>query len=182
MESVIIGNLILLWIIVSLNFLLTLALVKNANSQSRNMRGRLETLQKGEELPGFELQNINNQTISLLDFKNKSLTIVFVSPNCRPCKEYIPKLQELDSSISNRPLLIISLGDTEATKELIGELEFVNPVLSVPDDEAENFNRSFKVPGTPSYYFVDKRHRIKSGGFFTPDWYDLILQWSNEEN
>lgn len=48
----------------------------------------------GDRAPDFTLKTIDGDTVSLSDFRGKTVLIVFTSVNCRECEEQMPYLIE----------------------------------------------------------------------------------------
>ena len=110
-----------------------------------------QKLQPGDQAPDFSLKNIDNQTVSLSDFKGKPVAIIFI---CNHCPYVIPKMDE------------------------IAELQEVATVICInpngPDyDESESFENMQKIAKEKGYkfYLVDETQEIAKsyGAVCTPD-------------
>jgi len=70
---------------------------------------KLKPLAYGQPAPNFTLPDINNNSISLSDFKNKIVLIDFWASWCKPCRIENPKLVKLHNQYSNQNFEIISI-------------------------------------------------------------------------
>lgn len=182
MDNLIIASNILLWVVVLLNLLLTLGLIRWANTlQSKPRKPEVDMLQPREALPDFSLNTIDGKVHSLANYSDRWLTLVFVSPTCLPCRQKMPVLRNLYSSIRKKggELILVSIGETDQSTDFIKEfgMEALTVLLT---DRRSDFMGDYKVIGTPSYYVVDRLHKIESGGFFDEDWERLVSDWTKE--
>ena len=70
---------------------------------------KLKPLAYGQPAPNFTLPDINNNSISLSDFRNKIVLIDFWASWCKPCRIENPKLVKLYNQYSNQNFEIISI-------------------------------------------------------------------------
>jgi peroxiredoxin len=178
MESILVTSMIVLWATVLFNLFLTLALVRRVNMMPNAERIEpVEMLPKGETIPNFSAQTSNGSLITLADYQDKFLAIVFVSPDCSICKEHMGKIQEIypQAQRIGVEIMVISLSDSMFTREYAEELKFTAPILSVSINASNKLRKDLKIPGTPSYYLVDKQHKIVGSGIVDKNWEQLVL-------
>ncbi|MBZ0317899.1 MAG: redoxin domain-containing protein [Anaerolineae bacterium] len=170
-------NLLLIWMVLLLNFLLTLALIRRFSSDPRTKPS--EILSVGVQAPEFELQDLYGSRITKSSFSGRALALVFVSPQCAPCKEHMPKLDALypKAKRSGIELLVVSISDAEKTQLYVKELNFKSPVAFLPDHPKNTLPADYKLPGTPSYYLLDDRGKIQGGGLLDYGWEQITDAW-----
>ncbi len=178
METILLISSVLLWVILIFNLLVTFALVKKINQFSYPDK-QLDLLENGQTAPDFTAETLDGNKVGLNDYKDE-LALVFVSPNCSPCKDEMPRLDALypKARRAGVELSIVSLADADSTRSYIRELGFKAPVLVAPRGQ-NSLSEHYKVPGTPSYYVIDKNHKIKSGGFLDDKWQILTRSWES---
>lgn len=175
MQTFLITSAILSWFVILFNLILGLVLVRRF--RQLDVDHKPEVLQSGEKAPNFSLESLDGGITSLEDYKNQESLMVFVSPSCEPCRAQMPQIKALASQIeaSGTQLLMVSLGDKEQTREFIDEFEMGCPVLI--SEYGGSFATNYKVPGTPAYYYINKKGIINGGGFFDKDWLSLTKKW-----
>lgn len=174
MQDFLVLNLILIWGIILINFLLTIALVRRINKLSSLTGQPIDMLSVGSHAPDFEIMALDGNIITLTAFKNKRI-VVFVKPNCDACREQMPKLNSLYDVApnSNVDLIVISLSNIEETRSYASENGFDVPIYS--PIEIDKLIKAYKVVGTPQYYLIDGLGRIEEANFFGREW-DQLLQ------
>lgn len=176
METFISLNLLLLWLVVIFITLITFALIRKVNNiDSKYITSNIETLTSGDVVPGFEIETLDNVTISLDDFSGIKLLMVFIAPNCSPCREQIPLLDKIYMNLQSNDIkmIVISLANQEETSKFVSEVNMQSPV-SVAPPENNKLAELYKIPGTPSYYLIDSHNQIIQGGFFDDSWNNLV--------
>ncbi|MDW8326619.1 MAG: TlpA disulfide reductase family protein [Anaerolineales bacterium] len=161
METLLLFSSLLLWVLVLLNLLLTLGL-------ARRMRAafpRLETLKVGQRAPDFTARTLNGETVTLAAYARRPVAFVFVSPDCQPCREALPRLQELRSQAQQFGVELILVSDAAEDKTLsfVEGLADGLPVLVAPR-ERTSFLSDYKAMGTPSYCLLDAQGKVRAAG------------------
>lgn len=108
---------------------------------------------EGQAAPGFQLSNLQGQTVKLSDYQGKIVFLNFWATWCEPCKEEMPSMQRLREKMANRPfeILAVSLDPNPATEvpafESKNKLKLNFPVLQDPEQNtAKNLYRTTGVP------------------------------------
>lgn len=186
MEIFILVSVILLWLVVLLNLVLTLALIRRVNTDSQYQRGSaLATgLTTGIQAPNFTAMTLDEERITLADYIGRPTTFVFASPHCATCRALLPTLKHLapQARRSGAELVLVSGGALEETKVMVAELERLLPVLVAP--RAENtFFTDYKLHATPFYCSLDEQGTVVAAGRpdqFSPEWQKLTADWGRQ--
>lgn len=162
MESILIISSILLWVVVLLNLLLTLGLarrIRNANFPV------MESLKVGQKAPNFSAQTLQGKTVTLNDYEGRAAAFVFVSPDCKPCREELPRIRDLFPIARGfgTELVLVSDGGDEKTRSLVDGLADDLPVLVAPREHNPFFS-DYKAMGTPSFCLIDAGKTYFEGG------------------
>ena len=79
-------------------------------SESRILR---DGLKAGTLAPTFSLPDIHGQTISLEEYRGRSVLLVFTDPHCGPCDQLAPDLVGLHQQHRNTRLALVMVGRGE---------------------------------------------------------------------
>lgn len=161
MEPILVLSSILLWMLVLLNLLLTLGLAR----RMRAVFPPMESLKVGQPAPDFTAQTLNGETVTLATYAWRPVAFVFVSPDCKPCREELPRLEGLrpKAEQSGVELVLVSDADEDRTQLLADEAKVTLPILVAPRG-SNSFFRDYRVNGTPSYCLIDARGKVRSAG------------------
>jgi len=122
--------------------------------------------------PDFQLRDMNGKTVSLADYKGKTLIIDFWATWCIPCRNSFPAVKMAVEKYRNDPnvkFLFIDTRETEAgyqklAKKFLADNHY--PFYTVFDEKSDDgkMNAIFKkyvMPGIPTKYFIDRNGTIK---------------------
>ena len=119
----------------------------------------------GQQLPDFNLKNINGKEISTNDLKGKPIVINFWFAACVPCIAEMPALNGLKEKYQDSGVVFLSM--TFETKSTV--LNFLQQhhftFTSIPDAQAYCDKITKQYPVT---LFVDKQGIIKSAAHLMP--------------
>ena len=73
-------------------------------------------LKAGAAAPDFRLPRIDEGELSLADFRGGRVLLVFSDPDCGPCDELAPQLQEIHLQRPELQVLVVSRRDVEANR------------------------------------------------------------------
>jgi peroxiredoxin len=89
-----------------------------------------------------------------VDFRGRRLLLVFSDPNCGPCDELAPLLQELHVERPDLQVLVISRRDAEATAAKAEALGITFPIVMQQQWE---ISKQYGMFATPIGYLIDER-------------------------
>ena len=171
MQPILVTNLVLLWIVLLLNLLLTIALIRRFNDMDIG-------LEKGSLAPDFQAETLTGETVKLADYARKAVSFIFISPHCSPCLEKIPKLNALAAKAERagvEMLLVNTDGDKAETAAFVEKHNVTLPVLIAPS-ESNSFARDYKADATPSYCILNQDSYVEAAGVFEPDWEEQLAR------
>jgi len=99
----------------------------------------------------FTLQDINNKTVSLSDYKNKVVILNFFATWCPPCRSEIPDFVELMDKYNEKGLAIIGIcldKDIDTAREFVHENNINYPVLLDDGGVSEKYGPVGSIPTT----------------------------------
>ena len=126
---------------------------KNDPSLARSRLNR-QGLKAGALAPDFCLPRIDGGELSLAELRDKRVLLVFSDPDCGPCQELAPQLQELHESRHDLAVVVISRRDAEANRAKAEELGLTFPIVL-----QRNWETSLKYAmfATPIAYLIDEQ-------------------------
>jgi peroxiredoxin len=111
-------------------------------------------LKAGTAAPDFRLPRIDGGELSLAQFRGRRLLLVFSDPNCGPCDELAPGLQQIHAERGDLQVLMISRRDAEATLAKTNHLGLSFPIVMQKQWEISLLYAKF---ATPIAYLVDEQ-------------------------
>jgi peroxiredoxin len=115
----------------------------------------VEAPEIGKAASGFQLTDIDGQSISLSDFRGEPVLLNFWATWCGPCRMEMPYIQEVYDERSEPGLVIlaINIGESLTTvEEFMRDYNLSFPVLL---DMKGNVAGKYNITGIPATYFID---------------------------
>jgi len=114
----------------------------------------------GSIAPNFTLKDINNETISLTDFKGKKYILIdFWASWCTPCREELPYVKDLYQKYNSQGFEIISITKDEKSdlwKNAIAKEKIENwKHISILENQSQ-IDTDYFVNGIPHKVLIDK--------------------------
>jgi peroxiredoxin len=111
-------------------------------------------LKKGAVAPTFSLPDLRGQIVTLDQFREQIVLLVFTDPQCGPCDQLAPQLARLHRKQGNKGLAIVMVGRGQAAqntgKVMQHGIEF--PVLL---QERWKLSREYGIFDTPVAFLID---------------------------
>jgi peroxiredoxin len=118
-----------------------------------------EGLATGSDAPAFELPDLEGRRVSLQQFRGRRVLLIFFSPGCGFCQAMAPSLGRLELGDGAPVPVVITNGDADANRALVGEHGIPFPVLLQESDEVSSV---YKAAGTPMGCLIDEQGLIAS--------------------
>jgi len=114
-------------------------------------------LRLGDMAPAWALEDLEGRAVSLQDFQEPEILLVFWNPSCGFCRQMLEPLLkwEATAAFSSRRLLIVAQSDA-------GEMALAGFRSTVIIDRDARVTRAFGVTGTPMAVLLDERRRVAS--------------------
>jgi peroxiredoxin len=110
-------------------------------------------LKAGATAPEFTLPRLDGGELSLSDLRGGRVLLVFSDPNCGPCDELAPRLQELHIARPDLQVLVISRRDADATRAKMESLGLTYPIVMQKQWE---ISLQYGMFATPVGYLIDE--------------------------
>lgn len=181
METWVFVSSILLWIVVLLNLVLTLALVRRINSTSGPSPAIETGPPLGEKAPDFMATTLAGETVTLANYAGHAMTLLFVAPHCQPCHDLLKTLSARIRE-DRSELTVVCNSSRQEAEALTRNLDIHLPLLLAPSSE-NPFFESYNISATPSYCSLNEQGVVQAKGVASPDerpWQKLMEGWSKE--
>lgn len=114
----------------------------------------------GMQAPDFTLSNLNEQKVSLSDYRGQKVFLNFWASWCPPCKKEMPDMQKLHEKYGDEVVILaVNVGESKSTTAnflMENDLNF-----SVLLDKNKSTAQNYLVRGIPTSYFLDQNGIIK---------------------
>jgi thiol-disulfide isomerase/thioredoxin len=185
MPFLLISSLVLLWIVVLLNLLLTLGIIRKINAQPAvpDDSSAPHGLPAGTTAPDFTAQTLDGSPVSLAMYAGKSVAFQFLSVHCKPCREILPELLELAplAARAGVEFVFVMLDEASQVRPFVEEFQLSLPVLVAPRTD-NDFAEKYQIKGTPNYCLIDGQGQVISAGHpGSGAGYQLAANWRKQK-
>jgi peroxiredoxin len=149
--------------ILTASFCLLAASAVQADWQKPELSHNLSRLDQPVEAPAFELMNMDDEKVSLADFKGKVVMINFWATWCPPCVREMPSMERLHNKLDDNAFSVIAINqmeDPDTVFAFTGQLE-LDPTFDILFDRDSKVSYAYGVHGLPTTYLIDKQGRIR---------------------
>jgi peroxiredoxin len=116
-------------------------------------------LKAGVPAPDFRLPRIDEGELSLADFRGGRVLLVFSDPDCGPCDELAPRLQEIHLRQPELQVLVVSRRDVDANCAKASALGLTFPIVLQKQWE---ISLHYAMFATPIGYLIDEQGILAS--------------------
>ena len=135
-------------------FLSTVVVFSNEKPDIKN----LIVHNQSKQISDVNFTNIDEEQITLKDFKGKLVILNFWATWCAPCREEMPSLEKLqsDENFSNLIILPVNIGQEklEKAQNFFSELGIKN--LNLYFDNSLKLAKSFSLRGVPTSIIINR--------------------------
>jgi peroxiredoxin len=111
-------------------------------------------LKAGTPAPDFRLPRIDGGELALADLRGERVLLVFSDPDCGPCDELAPQLQQIHLQQPDLQLLVVGRREIEANRAKAEKLGLSYPIVVQKQWEVSLLYAMF---ATPIAYLIDER-------------------------
>ncbi|MDD5312048.1 MAG: redoxin domain-containing protein [Dehalococcoidia bacterium] len=115
----------------------------------------------GKRAPDFTLKSLDDEEISLGQFKGKRVLLNFWLEGCPPCETEMPILQTAFNKYTRDELIVLAVnvrGDIDKVKYFAGKENLIFPVLLDTEGKVDSV---YKPPFFPTSFFIDSSGIIR---------------------
>lgn len=111
--------------------------------------------------PDFTLLNLEDEVVSLSDFKDKPVLINFFATYCPPCRMEMPDFVKLVNQYGDKGFTVIAISVDQNPKQVlppfIDTLKLNFPVLVATSKVLDDYGNVYALPAS---FMLDKQHHI----------------------
>jgi peroxiredoxin len=107
----------------------------------------------GATAPLFRLPRLDGGELSLLDYRGRSVVVVFSDPDCPPCDELAPSLEAAHQRLPGLAIVMISRGEAAETRAKASEFGLTFPIGLQRHWE---ISREYGIFANPAAFIVDE--------------------------
>jgi len=140
------------------------------NNQVESTRSTELQVFNGQQNRALNLQNLDGDEVSLLDYQGKVVLLNFWASWCPPCVHEMPSMARLKTQLLDQPfeILAVNLAEPKQAIQAFTQSHPVNfPILLDPSGSAV---QSWQVFAYPSTYLIDKTGQIRYALFGGTEW------------
>lgn len=136
----------------------------------------------GSLAPEFELAKLDNTKISSSDLAGKPAVLVFWTAWCPSCKEEAPHINQLAAEYQNKGVRVLGINIGEGAARVGEGIKDFGIEYDVVRDADAQVAKIYRVVGTPTVVFLDKKGVVRFFGNELPKDYAARLDAYNSEN
>jgi thiol-disulfide isomerase/thioredoxin len=124
----------------------------------------------GGPTPGLELADLQGKRHSLADYRGKVVLINFWATWCEPCREEMPSIERLRSSLEGRPFAVLAVNLAEPESRIQKFLDTVPLGFPILLDRDTKTTRAWQAKVLPATYIVGRDGTIRYRQVGELDW------------
>lgn len=162
---------ILLGIIFSTALGITLFLrYPSAESRSYAINLGVQEYTVPSEARDFTLTDINNERISLKNYRGKIVMLNFWATWCTPCRQEMPSMEKLYRQFKDRGFVVVSVASGDDSKSVNAFIKEYNITFPALLDSNLEVTDHYKVWALPTTYFINPKGEIIGRVHGSRDW------------
>jgi peroxiredoxin len=114
-------------------------------------RPNQDGLKAGTPAPEFTLPALDGGETALSSFRGRPVLLVFSDPNCKPCNELLPMLEQIHHNSKDLQVLVVGRGDPEANRDKVRKFGLTFPVVL---QQSWEISRAYGMFSAPIAYLV----------------------------
>ncbi|HPS12885.1 MAG TPA: TlpA disulfide reductase family protein [Prolixibacteraceae bacterium] len=131
----------------------------------------------GDPVPAFTFESEKGKTVSIGDYNNQTMLLVFFATWCPPCRAELPHIQKeiWEKYGSNSRFKLLAFGREHTRREIdkfVAETHFTFPIVSDPKREVFSLFAPQEIPR--SYLIVNGKIVKMTVGFTEEEFNEMV--------
>lgn len=133
----------------------------------------MKSIQPGKPASDFTTKDINGKTVSLSDFRGKTILLDFWASWCVPCRKSMPHVKALYKKYGSKGLVVVCVSDDDSDHdkwrkavEKDGTSEFVHVLRGLKTTEYGGFDKSEDISAGFDVHYLPTKYLIGADGNF----------------
>jgi len=124
----------------------------------------------GGATPPLELQDLHGKMHTLAEYRGKVVLVNFWATWCAPCREEMPSIERLRSSLEGRPFAVLAVNLAEPESRIAKFLESMPLNFPVLLDREAKVARAWQAKMLPATYIIGPDGAIRYRHLGDLDW------------
>src|SRR5919109_585871 len=120
--------------------------------------------------PDFTLPNVDEQQVSLRQYRGKVVFLNFWATWCIPCREELPAMEQLHQTFRSQGLTILAVNLKESPEQVKAFMDQYHLSFTVLLDHDGSVFRDYTVMGLPTTYLISRDGTLLAHGVGGRDW------------
>jgi len=125
---------------------------------------------KGGAAPALELEDADGAMHRLVDYRGKVVLVNFWATWCEPCREEMPGMEALRSSLQARPFVVLAVNVGEGARAARAFRDKASLRFPLLLDRDMKTTRAWGARVLPASFVVGPDGRIRYSGYGAIDW------------
>jgi len=163
------------YLIVSLGLIALLVLVLFSSRPDLGRRKRHTVSSESVAALDFTLPDLDGNIVSLKDFENEVILLVFWVAGCDICKEEVPVLEEVYAKYNGKgvEVLAVNIGESATLVRKFKEQRGIRYRILL--DSQGKVRRLYQVIGVPTEVIIDRQGKVRYYDFGLPyNWEEIL--------
>lgn len=143
----------------------TKTVAKDTNAQTKEVARGTSV---GQIAPDFTLDKTDGTKVSFKDLEGNPAVLVFWTAWCPVCKEEAPKVNKLAAEFEAKGVKVVGINIGESDARISEGIKDFGIKYGVAKDKDTKVSKSYKVIGTPTVVFLDKKGTVQYFGNEVP--------------
>lgn len=126
-----------------------------------------ELIAQGQSVPDFTLKDIDGKTVSLSDFRGKTVLLLFWASWCPDCRAEIPQIKAMHTLANPDKVAFVSVSfdrEIDTWKQFVPENNLPGVHLFDPQGMKESeIGKAYHIKWIPSMYVIDPQGKVVLG-------------------
>ena len=136
-----------------------------------------DVLPVGTAAPSFSLPTASGGRLSIEDFLGRETLVVFSDPDCTPCHDLVPALEQTHRSGKGPAIVMVSRGTQQKIRHFIDKFEITFPVGM---QAAWEVSQRFGLLATPVAFLIGPRGMIAAPPALGPEGISILAERATE--
>ena len=140
---------------------------QNASEEDLDPQYAAELIAKGQPVPDFTLKDINGKSVSVSDFRGKTVLLLFWASWCPDCRAEIPQIKAMHTLVNPEKVEFVSVSfDREKStwEQFVPENSLPGVQLFDPEGMKESkIGEAYHIKWIPSMYVIDPQGKVILG-------------------
>ena len=135
----------------------TFAFMDEVMENKKKIEAAQQPLVAGADAPDFNLEDENQNEVTLSNYTGKKTLLIFSQESCPYCEDFYPVLNAFQETEPNVEVVILQLGSDSKSNKAYKMQQGINaPILAATQFDMENY----KIQKTPTSVLIDEEGKI----------------------